>query len=244
MPSCGDLGAGLLVPDFEGLGTSLAVGLCCHPVASCTEVPIDEGMGRQEALGMPRRCESLHLSLSASRWSMRVFRTIIEVAALPVLDLGQELTLRYAVAGQLVSDEDARRIVQTLQQPLEEALCRSRIAVALHQDIEHDPVLIDGAPEIMQSASDAEENLVQVSLVARTRPSAPKLPGKGCTELQAPSADAFMGDNHAALGQEQFDVAKAQTEHVVEPDSVPDQLSREAVTIVRIGWLLHLTSLA
>ena len=53
-----------------------------------------------------------------------------------------------------------------------------------------------------------------------------------------------MGDNHAALSQEQLDVAKAQTEHVVEPDSVPDQLSREAVTIVRIGRLLPLTSLA
>ena len=211
MPSCGDLGTRLLVPDFEGLGTSLAVGLCCHPVASCTEVPIDEGMGRQEALGMPHRFESLHLSLSASRWSMRVFRAIIEVAALPALDLGQELTLRCAVAGQLVSDEDARHIVQTLQQPPEEALCRSRIAVALHQDIEHDPILIDGAPEITQFASDPEENLVEMPLVARTWPSPTKLPGKGCTELQAPSADALLGDNHAALGQEQARRAKSRT---------------------------------
>jgi hypothetical protein len=116
--------------------------------------------------------------------------------------------------------------------------------VALHQDIEHDPVLIDGAPEVMQFASDAKENLVEVPLVARPRSSPTKLPDKGHTEPQAPSADAFIGDNYAALDQEQLDVAKAQTEHVVEPDSVPDQLSREAVTIVCIGRLLHPTSLA
>jgi hypothetical protein len=38
--------------------------------------------------------------------------------------------------------------VAPFEQPLEEALRRAGIAVALYQDIEYDPVLIDSAPEI------------------------------------------------------------------------------------------------
>jgi hypothetical protein len=217
-----------------------------RPAAALTSVEIKQLLATCDdgLIGRPAIGRAALPGLRDCALLLTCFAGGLRRAELVALDLGQELTLRYAVAGQLVSDEDARRILQTLQQPLEEALCRSRIAVALHPDIEHDPILIDGAPKITPFASDTEENLVEVPLVARTRPSPTKLPGKGCTELQAPSADALIGDNHAALGQEQLDVAKAQTEHVVEPDRVPDQLSREAVTIVRIGRLLHLTSLA
>ena len=57
--------------------------------------------------------------------------------------------MRHAIAAQFVSDEHARNILQTLQQPLEEALRRPGIAAALHQDIEHDAILIDSTPKIM-----------------------------------------------------------------------------------------------
>ena len=65
-----------------------------------------------------------------------------------MFDIEQEFAFRYAVAPQLVSDNDARHILKTLQPPLEEALRRAGVAVALYQDIEYDPVLIDSAPEI------------------------------------------------------------------------------------------------
>jgi hypothetical protein len=118
-------------------------------MASRMKVPMDEGMGRQEALGVLRRPEPLHLSFPASGWSMRVLGPIVQVAALPVLDLRQQRALRHAIAAQFVGDEHARNILQTLQQPLEEALRLPDIAVALHQDIEHDAILIDGAPDIV-----------------------------------------------------------------------------------------------
>ena len=38
--------------------------------------------------------------------------------------------------------------LQAFQEALEEALCRGAITAALHQDVQHDTVLIHGAPEI------------------------------------------------------------------------------------------------
>ncbi len=92
------LGARLLGPDFEGDGTRGPVVPGCGPVTSRTEVAIDESAGRQEALRLRRRFEPLHLPLSPAGWSMRVLRVIVEVAALPMLDIWQLLSLCYTVA--------------------------------------------------------------------------------------------------------------------------------------------------
>ena len=91
---------------------------------------------------------------------MRVLGSIVQVAALPVFDLRQQRALCHAIAAQFVGDKHARNILETLQQPLEEAPRRPGIAAALHQDIEHDAILIDGAPEIVQLALDPDEHLI------------------------------------------------------------------------------------
>jgi len=85
-------------------------------------------------------------------------------------DIRQQLSFRHAVASQLVGDQDARHILQTLQQPSEEALRRPGVAAALLQDIEHDAMLIDGAPQVVQLALDPDEDLIQMPFVARARP--------------------------------------------------------------------------
>ena len=158
---------------------------------------------------------------------MRVLRSIVQVAALAVFDVWHQRALRYAVAAELVGDEDPRCILQTLQQPLEKALRRPGIAAALHQDVEHDPVLIDGTPEIVQLTPDPDEDLIQVPLVARPRPTPAKLIRKARAELEAPSANALIGDNHTAFGKDQLDVTKTQDKYVVKPDRMADQLGRE-----------------
>ena len=157
---------------------------------------------------MPRRLEALHLPFSAPSCSMRVLRSIVQVAALAVFDIGHQRTLRRAIAAQLVGDDDPRHILQTLQQPLEEALRRSGIAATLHQDVEHDPILIDGTPKIMQLTPDPDEDLVHVPFVAWPRPTPAELVREARGELQTPSPNARIGDNHAAFGQDQLDVTK------------------------------------
>ena len=47
--------------------------------------------------------------------------------------------------------------------------------------------------------------------------------------------------NDAPLSQKQFNVAEAEAERVVQPDSLADDLGREAVAVVRVGWWLHAT---
>jgi hypothetical protein len=58
---------------------------------------------------------------------MRVLSAIVQVSALTVLDIWQKLALGYAGAPQFVGDENARHVLQPLQETLEEALRRSGI---------------------------------------------------------------------------------------------------------------------
>jgi hypothetical protein len=66
-----------------------------------------------------------------------------------VLDPRKHLTLSDAIAAQLVGHNHPRLVLQTRQQPFEEALCRLAIAPRLNEDIEHNAILIDGTPEAM-----------------------------------------------------------------------------------------------
>src|ERR671933_875901 len=175
---------------------------------------------------------------------MRVLGAIVQVPALPVLDPGQGLTFRHAIALQLVGHEHARHILQALEQLLEEALGRLGIAPALNQDVEDLAILVHGAPEIVQLAADADEDLVQVPLVARTRSSPAQLVGEGLSELEAPAADALVGDDHAALGQDQLHVAQAQAEDVVQPVGMGDDLGWKAVAMMWVRRAPHPTTLA
>ncbi len=71
-----------------------------------------------------------------------------------------------AVAPQLVGHNHPRLILQTLQQPIEEPCRRLGIGPSLDEDVEHNAILIDGAPEIVLHALDTDEDLVHVPLVA------------------------------------------------------------------------------
>src|SRR5690242_7700246 len=59
----------------------------------------------EELLSVLPRLEALDLPLSSSRRSMRVFRTIIEVAAGRVSDPWQNRALGNAVAAQAIGDQ-------------------------------------------------------------------------------------------------------------------------------------------
>ena len=49
-------------------------------------------------------------------------------------------------------------------------LGRGRFPRPLHQDVEHDPMLIHRAPEVVQHAIDPQEDLIEAPDVARPRP--------------------------------------------------------------------------
>src|SRR5690348_17632275 len=98
----------------------------------------------------------------------------------------------------------------------------------LHQNVEHDAVLIDRTPEIVPLV-DPEKHLVEMPVIARSRPPSAQLIGEAPAELQAPTADALVGDEHASFGQQQLNIPQAQAEYMIQPHSMGDDLGWEAV---------------
>jgi hypothetical protein len=138
---------------------------------------------------------------------MRILGTIIEIAARSVPDIGHHLAMRNTVAAQTVGDEAPRLVLQPVQKALEEALGRCRIPAILHEDIEHDPVLIHSPPEIVQRAVDPDEHLVEVPGVAGLRSPLPEPFREVATEFPAPVSNTLVVHDHAAFSQDQLDVS-------------------------------------
>ena len=171
LPCSGDEGStGDLAPNLEGTITGGSMVGGGDAVATKLEVIMELTVRGEESLGMAGRLEPLHLPFSPSRRLVRDLGAVVEVAALPVLDPGQDLALGRAVTRQLVRHDDTRHVLQALEQLLEEALGRLGVAPALHQDVEHGAVLVDCPPEVRELATDADEHLIQRPFVARPWP--------------------------------------------------------------------------
>ena len=109
------------------------------------EVAIDQSVRRQEPLCLTVRFEPLHLSLSSSCRSMRILSPIVQIPAGPVSDIRHHRSLGNAVAAQAVRDEASWLVAKPTQQVLEEPLGGGAISPLLHQNIQDDTMLIDGA---------------------------------------------------------------------------------------------------
>ena len=163
---------------------------------------------------------------------------------MPVLDIGKQVTPRHTVASQFISYDHSRYILQALQQSAEEVLGSLGIAPILNKDVEDNAVLIDGALEIVLHSLDPDEHFIHVPLVPGPGSAAAQAIGKTLAEFLAPPPHCLIGDHDAPLGQEQLDVTQAEAEHVIQPHSMADDLGREAMAVVRVGWRLHATTLA
>jgi hypothetical protein len=54
------------------------------------------------------------------------------------------------------------------------------------------------------------------------------------TEFPAPAPHGLIGDDNAPLRQKQLNITEAEAEHVIQPDSMADDLGREAMAVVRV----------
>ena len=64
------------------------------------------------------------------------------------------------------------------------------------------------------------------------------------TELLTSMSNGLIRDDDASLGQQVFDIAKAQAETVIKPDSVADDFGPELMTVVARMAGFHVVSLA
>jgi len=109
-----------------------------------------------------------------------------------------------------------------------EPLGCGRAAPALDQNVEYISVLVDRTPKIVLLAADADEHLVHVPFVAGLWPSLPQRIGEDPAKAQAPLADALVADDDPTRRQDQLNISQAQTEAVIKPDGMLDDLAREA----------------
>jgi hypothetical protein len=94
----------------------------------------------------------------------------------------QDLTLGGTIGSEFIRHKYPRHIPQTLQQLAKEALGRLPVAAILNQYIEHVAVLINGPPEVMQFAPDANERLIQKPFVFGLWPAQLEAVGVGSAE--------------------------------------------------------------
>jgi hypothetical protein len=165
-----------------------------------------------------------------------VLRTVVKVPVLAVLHPRQHLLLRGPVAFELVGDDHPWYVGQSLQQLAEKLLRRLLVSTVLDKNIQDMAILIDGPPEGVPGPIDRQKHLVQVPLIAGSGTLAPELIGIGLPELQAPLLDGFIGHANPPGEQEFFHIPVAQAEAEIEPDAVANDLGREAMECVWIGW--------
>src|SRR4051812_45226975 len=147
----------------------------------------------------------------------------------PMLDRRHHLTLRGAVARQLVRNHHTRHAGLALQQLPEQAFGGLFVPPLLDENVEHDPILIDSPPEPVLLAGDHQAHFVEMPLVARTGQTPPDLVGEGLAELAGPLPHGLVAHLDATRGQHLFDHAQAQGKAEVEPDGVADDLAWKAV---------------
>jgi hypothetical protein len=140
---------------------------------SRAEVLRDGTIGGEEALGMPRGFDPLHAPFPLARRLVRVLGAIVQIAMLPMFDTRQYLALRGAEALELIGYDDTWHVLAPFEELAQELLCGLLVPPPLHQDIEHDAVLIHSAPQIMALTVEREKHFIQMPLLSKPRPPAP-----------------------------------------------------------------------
>ena len=87
---------------------------------------------------------------------MGVFRSIVQSFVLPMLHARQDLAFGGSIALQFIGDDHAWDVLESFEELAKKAFRRVCVASALHQDIEHVAVLINGSPEIMRFPVDLQ----------------------------------------------------------------------------------------
>ena len=156
-------------------------------------------LNTEKPLCVSGRPKSQHLSLSDSGAAVRCFDSIVCVLRRIVGDACYLRPMRDAIAAQLVRDKPIRRPLLLFEQLTNKPCGCSTVAPSLHQDIENVAVLVDGAPQILTSPLDLQEDLVQQPVVARGRPLAPHVAGVVRPESATPPSNCFVAYSDPTL---------------------------------------------
>src|SRR3954454_17045071 len=100
---------------------------------------------------------------------------------------------------------------------------------ALHQDVEHEAVLVHRAPQPVLLAGDLDRNLIKVPFVSGAGQPAPDPVGEVLAELQRPLPYGLVADDDAACGQHLLNHTQAEGKAEIQPHCMADDLGWEAI---------------
>ncbi len=153
-----------------------------------------------------------------------------------------------SVRGKPIGDDLLRYETLIFEQFSQQFQGCGSVAPLLHEDIQNFAFLVDGSPHIAQATDDpgdhpkaeplatnSDDHLIQMPYGIGTAAPAPNVRRDRRTELVHPASNSLAGDVDTTLGEQIFDVAKAQSERIIEPNSEPDDVWWKAMTFQRNG---------
>ena len=164
---------------------------------------------------------------------VRDFSSVVLVLPGSVCDGWEDLSVCSRIASQLVGNKLQRWPLLVFQDLAKEAFGSFPVSVACDQDIEDIAILVHRSPKIMTFAADGDEHLVHVPDVTESTLSPPQSAGIRWSELAAPGSNRFVGYADAALREKVLDVAEAESEAVVQPNGMADDLGWKAVPSIQ-----------
>ncbi len=111
---------------------------------------------------LPGRGEAFHDTLASSGRLMAVFGSAVQTSVLPVLNHRHHCSFGSGIVRHFIGDHHARSHILFLEQPAQQALGCFRNSATLNQNVEHEPVRIDSAPQPVLLAGDGDDNLIKV----------------------------------------------------------------------------------
>ena len=145
----------------------------------------------------------------------------------------EDLSVGRRIAAKLVGNELPGWSPLVFQHLAKEALSGSPVSVACDQDIGDIAVLVHGSPKTMAFAADGDEQLVHVPDVPEATLSPPQSAGMRWSILAAPGSNGFVGYGDVTLSEKVLDISEAQSEPMVQPDGMADDLWWKAVASIQ-----------
>jgi len=181
-----------------------------------------------------RRPEPLPLSLSSSDRDVRAFGANFEAFPRHMGPSGDpKFAERRAVDLVLVGHPLGRGDPLLLEELPHQLASGRGVAFGLDKHVQDLAFGIHGSPKVHLSATDPDEDFVEVPSPVRDWASRPQAAGDCRPEHDDPSSDRLVRHLDTALGQQVLDVAKAEREPQVHPDGALDHVARKAVTRIR-----------
>ena len=116
------------------------------------------------------------------------------------------------------------------------------VAPFLDQHVEDLALTVDGPPHEHPLATDSNHHLVEMPDAVGFGTALAGVCSDHRTELVDPAPNGLVADVDASLGEQIFDMTKAQGEPVLEPNRVPDHIRWEPVSLKGNGFHACLSS--